>query len=46
MHRDQEGNSMAQHAENPWKIFEETQPIRLYAKNQTVYSQEETAVQF
>lgn len=37
---------MAQRAENPWKIFEETQPIRLYAKNQTVYSQEETAVQF
>lgn len=31
---------------NPWKIFEQTQPIRLYAKNQTVYSQEETAVQF
>ena len=38
---------MASRAErSPWTIFEETQPIRLYAKNQTVYSQEETAVQF
>ncbi len=32
--------------ENAWKIFEETQPVRLYAKNQTVYVQEDTAVQF
>ena len=38
---------MASRAErSPWTIFEETQPIWLYAKNQTVYSQEETAVQF
>ena len=32
--------------ETPWRIFEETQPIKLYAKNQMIYLQEETAIRF
>ena len=32
--------------ETPWRIFEETQPVKLYAKNQMIYLQEETAIRF
>lgn len=41
-----EEKAMAAREENPWRILEETQPIRLYAKNQMIYLQEQTAVQF
>lgn len=32
--------------DSPWSVFEKTQPVKLYAKNQIVYLQEETAIQF